>query len=82
MQHFGGFQYHGGIRIHVGDHFEYRGGCSVLWGDIIIFRYLSTLGRHHDTCWGISRVPCGMFSNVEDITKYFVQGVCLTCFGT
>ena len=29
-------QYCGGIMMHVGGYLEYRGGCSVPWGDTIL----------------------------------------------
>ena len=39
--------------MHVGGYHEYRGGCSVPWGDIILSN-LSTVGGYHDKCGGIS----------------------------
>ena len=32
----GGVQYRGGIMSTVGGYLEYRGGCSVPWGDIMM----------------------------------------------
>ena len=37
----------------VGGYLEYRGGCSVPWGDI-----MSTVGGYHEYCGGCS-VPWG-----------------------
>ena len=39
----GDVQYRGDIMMHVGGYHEYRGGCSVPWGDIILWN-LSTVG--------------------------------------
>ena len=62
----GGVQYHGDIMSTVGGYLEYRGGCSVLWGDIMsTMGVFSTMGGYHplkfeyhggyhDTCGGIS----------------------------
>ena len=49
----GGVQYRGGYHDKCGGYLEYRGGCSVPWGDI-----LSTVGDvqyrggYHDACGG------------------------------
>ena len=42
--------------INVGGYLEYRGGCSVLWGDIMstVGGYLEYRGGNHDARGGIS----------------------------
>ena len=45
---------------------------SVPWGDIV-FCYLSTVVGYHDTWEDI-------MSTVEEVTRYFVPGVCYTFY--
>ena len=56
----GGVQYRGDIMSTVGGYLEYRGGCSLPWGDIMInvgdilstVGVFSTMGRYHEYCGG------------------------------
>ena len=58
----GGVQYRGGYHDKCGGYLEYRGGCSVPWGDIMstVGVILSTVGDvqyrggYHDARGGIS----------------------------
>ena len=45
----GGVQYRGGIMSTVGGYLEYRGGCSVPWGDIMMH-----VGGYHEYRGGCS----------------------------
>ena len=62
----GGVQYRGDIMSTVGGYLEYRGGCSVPWGDIMInvgdimstVGVFSTVGGYHEYHGGCS-VPWG-----------------------
>ena len=62
MSTVGGVQYRGGYHDKCGGYLEYRGGCSVPWGDIMstVGVILSTVGDvqfrggYHDARGGIS----------------------------
>ena len=63
----GGVQYRGGYHDKCGGYLEYRGGCSVRWGDI-----MSTVGgylEYRGGCsvpWGDIMSTLGVFSTVGD----------------